>query len=101
MSSPADRTRAVGVRELRADLAARVRRAANGEPTIVSVGGRPAAALVPLAMRDERASDVPLSSLVASGALAPARRTDGRLPEGTVAVWGNVRLDRLLREVRG
>ena len=91
----------VGIRDLRADLAARVRRAANGEPTVVSVGGRPVAALVPLAMREERAADVQLSSLVASGALAPARRTDGRLPEGTVAVWGNVRLDRLLREVRG
>ena len=26
---------------------------------------------------------------------------DGRPAEGTVPVWGNVRLDRLLREIRG
>ncbi|MCU1361699.1 MAG: hypothetical protein JWN99_2988 [Ilumatobacteraceae bacterium] len=91
----------IGIRELRADLAAHVRRAANGEPTVVSVGGRPAAALVPIAMSDEPGTGPHLSSLVASGGLIAARRTDGRLPTGTVAVWGNVRLDRLLREIRG
>jgi prevent-host-death family protein len=101
-----DPRRATGIRELRADLAAHVRRASNGEPTIVSIGGRPAAALVPLAlsplaMSDEAGSEAHLSSLVASGGLVPARRGDGRLPEGTVSVWGNVRLDRLLREIRG
>ena len=93
--------RATGIRELRADLAAHVRRASNGEPTIVSIAGRPAAALVPLAMSDEPGSGAHLSSLVASGGLVPARRTDGQLPDRTVAVWGNVRLDRLLREIRG
>jgi prevent-host-death family protein len=91
----------IGIRELRADLAAHVRRAANGEPTVVSIAGRPAAALVPLAMSDEAGSAAHLSSLVVSGGLIAARRTDGRLPSGTVAVWGNVRLDRLLREIRG
>jgi prevent-host-death family protein len=91
----------IGIRELRADLAAHVRRAANGEPTVVSIAGRPAAALVPLAMRDEPGSGPHLSSLVASGGVVPARRADGRLPDRTVAVWGNVRLDRLLREIRG
>ena len=95
----------IGIRELRADLAAHVRRAAGGEPTVVSVAGRPAAALVPLsAIRDDGGDDdgeTHLSSLVASGALVPPRRSDGRVPDRVVAVWGNVRLDRLLREVRG
>lgn len=91
----------VGIRALRGDLAARVRRASNGEPTIVSIAGRPAAALVPIAMSDERDPAAQLSSLVASGGLVPARRTDGKLPDRTVPVWGNVRLDRLLREIRG
>lgn len=97
----------IGVRELRTDLAARVRRAANGEPTIVTVNGRPAAVLAPLADRahapgnDDVSADARRSSLVASGALVPPRRSDGRLPSRTVTVWGNVRLDRLLREVRG
>ncbi len=92
----------IGIRELRADLAAHVRRAAGGEPTIVSVGGRPAAAIVPLsAMRDEGATATHLSSLVSSGALIPARRADGKLPDQHITVWGNARLDRLLREIRG
>jgi prevent-host-death family protein len=93
--------RPIGIRELRADLAAHVRRAAHGEPTVVSVQGRPAAALVPLAMSDDGRIDAHLSSLVAAGGVMPPRRGDGRVPEGTVAVWGNVRLDRLLREIRG
>lgn len=98
----------IGVRELRTDLAAHVRRAANGEPTIVTVNGRPAAVLAPLADQSARpgdetdvSADAHRSSLVASGALVPPRRSDGRLPNRTVTVWGNVRLDRLLREVRG
>ena len=92
----------LGIRELRADLAARVKRAAAGERTIVSVAGRPVAALVPLsAMSDEVLSPPHLSSLVASGSVIAPRRSDGALPTRTVAVWGNVRLDRLLREIRG
>ncbi|MCB0999972.1 MAG: type II toxin-antitoxin system prevent-host-death family antitoxin [Acidimicrobiales bacterium] len=93
---------AIGIRELRADLAAHVRRAAAGEPTVVSVAGHPAAALVPLsAMSDDHAGGPQLSSLIAAGALVPPRRADGRVPDRHVTVWGNVRLDRLLREVRG
>ncbi|MEZ5224978.1 MAG: type II toxin-antitoxin system prevent-host-death family antitoxin [Ilumatobacteraceae bacterium] len=92
----------IGIRELRTDLAAHVRRAAAGEPTIVSVAGRPAAALVPLsAMAGDVAGGPGLSSLVAAGAVVPPRRADGRVPDRHVTVWGNVRLDRLLREIRG
>lgn len=96
----------IGIRDLRADLAAHVKRAAGGEPTVVSIAGRPAAALVPLsamtdATHDDGASDAQRASLIASGALVPPRRGDGRLPERHVTVWGNVRLDRLLREIRG
>lgn len=97
---------AIGIRDLRADLAAHVKRAAGGEPTVVSIAGRPAAALVPLsAMHDagagDTSGDAQRASLVASGALVPPRRADGRLPDRHVTVWGNVRLDRLLREIRG
>ena len=52
-------------------------------------------------MSDEPAGDAHLSSLVASGALIPPRRPDGRVADGTVSTWANVRLDRLLREIRG
>ncbi|MEI6403105.1 MAG: type II toxin-antitoxin system prevent-host-death family antitoxin [Actinomycetota bacterium] len=101
----------IGIRELRGDLAAHIRRAAAGESTVVTVGGRPAAVLAPLAqapgaqtpgdMSNMRTSSAHRSSLEASGALLPPRRTDGKLPAGTVPTWGSVRLDRLLAEIRG
>jgi prevent-host-death family protein len=88
---------AIGIRELRADLAAHVRRAAAGEPTVVSVNGEPAAVLGPLAAEPA----VSLDALVAAGAVVPPRRSDRTLPSSTVAAFGNVRLDRLLAEIRG
>ena len=91
----------IGIRQLRADLAAHVRRAAGGETTVISIGGSPAAALTPLATKDEPEGGTGLSSLIASGALIAPRRSDGRVAEGTVSTWANVRLDRLLREIRG
>ena len=109
----------IGIRELRGDLAAHIRRAAAGETTVVTVGGRPAAVIAPLtpgaqtpgaqtpgaptpgAMSTMRTSSAHRSSLEASGALLPPRRTDGKLPSGTVPTWGSVRLDRLLAEIRG
>jgi antitoxin (DNA-binding transcriptional repressor) of toxin-antitoxin stability system len=91
----------IGIRELRADIAAHVRRAAAGETTVISIAGSPVAALAPLATTDESSRSARLSSLVASGALIPPRRSDGRVADGTVSTWANVRLDRLLREIRG
>lgn len=91
----------IGIRELRADLAAHVRRAAGGETTVISVAGSPAAALTPLATRYEQPGTTHLSWLVASGALIAPRRADRQVAEGTISTWANVRLDRLLREIRG
>ena len=96
----------IGIRQLRADLAAHVRRAQGGETTVISIGGAPAAALAPLAGHDAgqeegAAAGAPLSSLMASGALLAPRRSDRRVADGTVSTWANVRLDRLLREIRG
>ena len=89
----------IGIRELRADLATRVRRAQVGETTVVTVNGRPAAQLGPFT--PEREAAPTLASLVAAGAVLPPRRADRRIDDRTVAVWGNVRLDRLLAEIRG
>ncbi|MEO5900866.1 MAG: hypothetical protein ABIR68_12165 [Ilumatobacteraceae bacterium] len=108
----------IGIRELRAELARHVRRAAAGERTVIAIGGRPAAALVPLT---EMTSG--LEPLLASGAVVAPRRTDhtahtghggqsGRTgqtghagPTGharaPIPVWSGARLDRLLRELRG
>jgi prevent-host-death family protein len=86
----------IGVRELRRELARHVRRAAAGERVVIAVGGRPAAALVPLT---ETASGI--EPLLASGALVPPRRTDGGPHRAPIPVWSGARLDRLLRELRG
>src|SRR5258706_4698436 len=60
----------VGIRELRNDVAAVVRRAAAGERIVVTVDGRPVAQLGPL----EPAGTPTLDDLVASGhAVAPRR----------------------------
>lgn len=88
--------RSIGVRELRAGLAEAVRGAEAGERTVVTVGGRPVAQLGPL---DADAPD--LERLIGSGAVIPPRRTSDWRPPEPVAVWAGVRLDQVLRELRG
>ena len=88
--------RVAGVRELRAELADAVRRAAAGERTVVTSSGRPVAQLAPL---DAGAPD--LERLIGSGAVVPPRRGgEWRAPD-PVAVWAGVRIDQVLRELRG
>ena len=89
----------MGVRELRANLAARVRRAQAGQRTIVSINGVDVAQLGPLGSSGDGSRS--LSDLIASGQLiAPRRTTPGRSLE-PVKVWTGTRLDRALRDVRG
>ena len=86
----------IGVRALRQQLAEAVRRAATGERTIVTTGGRPVAQLGPL---DERAPA--LEQLLG---VRIARRTPAHervAAPSPVAVWSGVRIDRALRELRG
>ena len=84
------------VRALRAELAAAVRRAAQGDRTVVTVNGRPSAQLGPL---DDQAPD--LERLLAAGAVLPPRRTSPWRPPAPVPVWSGVRIDRALVELRG
>ena len=89
-------SRAVGIREFRASLAEAVRVAEAGERTVVTVAGRPVAQLGPL---DADAPD--LERLLGSGAvIAPRRTSEWRAPE-PVSVWAGVRIDQVLRELRG
>lgn len=92
----AHEVRSIGIRELRAGLAEAVRVAEAGERTVVTVGGRPVAQLGPL---DADAPD--LERLIGSGAVIPPRRTSDWRPPEPVAVWAGVRLDQVLRELRG
>jgi prevent-host-death family protein len=86
----------LGIRDLRAELSETVRRAHAGERTVITSGGRPIAQLGPL---DADAPD--LARLIGSGAVIPPRRTSTWRPPGAVAVWAGVRIDQVLRELRG
>jgi prevent-host-death family protein len=86
----------IGVRALRSSLAEVLRRAAAGERTVVTAGGRPVAQIGPL---DADAPD--LERLIGSGALVAPRRTSAWRPPGPVPVRAGVRLDHALRELRG
>jgi antitoxin (DNA-binding transcriptional repressor) of toxin-antitoxin stability system len=91
-----DSVRTVGVRQLRAGIAEAVRRAGAGERTVITASGRPVAQLGPL---DADAPD--LERLIGSGAVIPPRRTSGWRPPDPVPVWAGVRIDQVLRELRG
>src|SRR4051794_24457774 len=86
----------VAVRALRSDLAASIRRAAQGERIVVTVGGTPAAVLGPLV---DQAPD--LAGLIAAGKVVPPRRSVGWRAPAPVAVWVGTRIDHALRDVRG
>ena len=91
-----DSVRSVGIRELRAGLAEAVRRAGAGERTVVTAAGTPVAQLGPL---DADAPD--LERLIGSGAVITPRRTSEWRPPDAIPVWAGVRLDQVLRELRG
>ena len=87
---------AVGVRALRAGLADAVRRAEAGERTIVTAHGRPGAQLGPLG-----ADSPDLDRLIGAGAVVPPRRHSSWRAPAPVPVWAGVRIDQVLRELRG
>lgn len=89
----------VGIRELRNNVAAVVRRAAGGERLVVTVDGVPTAQLGPLGVAS--GGGLTIDDLVAAGmARPPGRRDRPRPPDGeNVAV--DVRPDRVLDELRG
>ena len=86
----------IGIRELRQSLATAVRRAAAGEPTVITAHGRAVCQLAPL-----DAAPHGIDQLVASGALTPPRRTGAWRPPAPVTVWTGARVDQALRETRG
>lgn len=87
----------VGIRQMRADVAATVRRAGAGEHFVVTIGGRPVAALGPLGAAE---GQVRLADLVARGLVVAPRRSGDYRPSDPVPVWSGARIDRLLGELR-
>jgi prevent-host-death family protein len=87
----------VGIRELRNNVAAVVRRASAGERIVVTVDGRPAAQLGPL----DAPAATTLDDLVAAGlALPPGRRDRPPAPDPEDAPV-DIRTDSVLDELRG
>lgn len=87
----------IGTRELRANLAGTVRRAAAGERVVITVEGRPVAQLGPV----EPAGAATLTDLAAAGLVDPPRRPEHPISPEAADTAVDVRLDRLLTEVRG
>lgn len=87
----------IGARELRANLAAALRSAGAGERVLITVDGRPVAQLGPL----EPAGAPTLAELAASGLVDPPRRPDRPAPPEALDAAVDVRLDRVIAEVRG
>lgn len=88
----------VGIRQLRNQVAAVVRRAASGERVVVSVDGKPTAQLGPL---EPDRGGVSLWDLAGAGLIEPPRRPDQPAPPPPLPVPADTRVDRLLDAVRG
>ena len=87
----------VGIRQMRAEAAATVRRAGAGEHLVITIDGRPVASLGPLSGVD---GQVRLADLVAQGLVIAPRRIGDWVPRNPIPVWSGSRVDRLLREIR-
>jgi prevent-host-death family protein len=86
----------VGIRELRNQVAAVVRRAASGDQVVVTVDGRPVARLVPLEPQGRAALD----DLVAAGLVEPPGRSDRPPPPAPAMVPIDLDIGAVLDEVR-
>lgn len=88
----------MGVRELRANVAALVRRASSGERIVVTSDGVPVAVLGPLV---PAAGTVTLDDLIAAGLLVPPGRPDHPTEPEAVGLPIDTRSSRVLDELRG
>ena len=88
----------VGVRELRANVAALVRRAASGERIVVTSDAVPVAVLGPLT---PTSGAVTLDDLVAAGLVVPPGRPDRPDVPDPAQVPIDTRTGRVLDELRG
>ena len=87
----------IGVRELRGNVAALLRRAGDGERIIVTVDGEPVAQLAPL----EATGPPTLDDLAAAGLVRLPHRDDKPGPPEPFGVPVDVRPDAVMAELRG
>jgi prevent-host-death family protein len=89
----------VGIRELRNQVAAVVRRAGSGERVVITIDGKPAAQLGPLRLETEWA--LTIDDLVATGLAIPPARLDRPAAPPAEDVPVDVRPDDVLDDLRG
>lgn len=87
----------IGVRTLRNDVAAVVRRAKSGERLVITVDGKPAAQIGPLS---PDVAGVTLWDLAGAGLVEPPRRFDRPDEPTPLPVAADLRVDRLMDQVR-
>lgn len=90
-------TNRIGIRELRNQVAAVVRRAENGERIVITSDGRPVAMLGPI----EPAGAATLDDLIAAGLLSPPGRLDRPIDPEPAMLPVDARISRVLDELRG
>ena len=88
----------IGIRELRNNVASVVRRATKGERLVVTVDGHPVAQVGPL---NPDAEGFTLWDLAGAGLVEPPRRRDQPGPPKPEPMPANLRVDRILDQVRG
>ena len=88
----------VGIRELRNQVAAIVRRAAAGERILVTSDGKPVAMLGPI---EPSPGGVTLDDLISSGLVQPPGRLDHPEEPKPAMLPVDVRPARVLEEIRG
>jgi prevent-host-death family protein len=87
----------VGIRELRNNVAALVRRAGVGERIVITVDGVPAAQIGPL----DAPAATTVDDLIAAGLAAPPGRHDRPPPPEAEDAPVDIRPDSVLDELRG
>lgn len=86
-----------GVRELRNQVASMIRRASDGERILITVDGVPQAQLGPIT--PDR-SGITLWDLAGAGLIEPPRRSDRPGNPDPLPVAADLRVDRLMDQVR-
>lgn len=87
----------IGIRELRADLSNQVKRAAAGEPVVVTVDGDPKVVMSPFVAD---ADEVTLEDLIRTGRVIPGPKVNEPRPPRPQPIRGGRPTEEVLAELR-
>lgn len=93
-----ERARRIGIRELREQLRSIVSAARSGERIVITARGTPVAAIGPV---EDAAGPISLDTLSTAGLIEPPRRRDHPAAPHPHVLPADVRLDRVLDQLRG